>query len=263
MAEDVKDDAQDAAGDKADKAKVQFDENQQTIFNAAINEAFTRAFEKADGIYKSQIEALKKEITDLKTAKPADDKSSKEAADADKDKGKKKDKEAVEDPRLATVLAQLEEVTNIAKTLQKQKEDAEAEANRQAERNKEARIKEEFIRAAEKIGFFDTMDVFSLVRHELDVEDDSVIIKNPRTGLPRKAGSVDTNMTLDQFLSDFAKSKPFLVRSKNAAGGTDAGASKKLSTTDKTEEVDYSKMSRADFIALTNQTIGRQYTERR
>jgi hypothetical protein len=115
------------------------------------------------------------------------------------------------------------------------------------------------IRAADKVDFFDRMDVFNLLQNDFQIDDSTgeVVVIHPGTKLPRQNSSLK-NMTVEEFISDFAKTKPHMVRSGNDGGGSGANSSKK--TPDKKDEVvDYKTMPSKQFQELTQKVIASGY----
>ena len=80
---------------------------------------------------------------------------------------------------------------------------------------------------------------------------------HPGTKLPRQNSSLK-NMTIEEFISDFAKTKPHMVRSGNDGGGS-GGAGSKTTPAKKDEVVDYKTMPTKQFQELTQKVIASGY----
>ena len=80
---------------------------------------------------------------------------------------------------------------------------------------------------------------------------------HPGTKLPRQNSSLK-NMTIEEFISDFAKTKPHMVRSGNDGGGS-GGAGSKITPIKKDEVVDYKTMPSKQFHELTQKVIASGY----
>jgi hypothetical protein len=251
------------AGDekKDDKTPVSFASQEE--LDKLIDKVYSRAFEKANKIADEKFANVQKELDELKKPK-AEEKKVDEKPEDKKKKGGKDDGS----PDTETILARLDEVSKIADELRKEKDAAEQRAVEIERRTKDGQVKEQFFRVADKVGnavgngFFDNNDVFDLVKGDLDIDEDgNVVIINLKTKQPRVTTS--GNLTLEQFLTDFAKTKSHMVRAKNSDGGSGGGESRKTDTKDKTEVVDYAKMPKEDFRTFTNNVMARQYTERK
>lgn len=271
MPEEVKDAADGGSDKKEAETKTaakgpQFSSEQQEFIDNLADKIYERAFNKAEALYTPRISKLQEQLDTIQAAQStksaASDDASKKTADTKEDKSAKKAK-AKEDGEIDVnaLLARLEEQENVVKELRSAKEQADQRARDIEQRNKETNIKERFIRSAEKVGFFDIMDVYSLMRGELDLSDDGdILVINPKTKEPRQ--TADGTMSIDQYLTDFAKAKPHMVRSKSADGGAGSGENRKTETKERKDVPDYAKMPKKDFLELTEQVIGRQYTER-
>lgn len=243
------------------KGPVSFTEEQQALLQKIVDGAYTKAYTKAEEVWKPQIATLTSQVEELKKAKPAGD--PKDTKPDDKPADKKDPTTGTTSVDIQTLMARLDEVTTVANTLKADKEKAEREAADERKKNKEARIKEAFIRSADKVEFFDRMDVFALVRDDLDLDDNGdVVIMNAKTKQPRLSGlDAESNMNLDQYLGEIAKAKPHMVRAKNSEGGSGGGENRRTETTDK-KPIDYSKLTPDEMRELTSKVISRQYTHR-
>jgi hypothetical protein len=83
------------------------------------------------------------------------------------------------------------------------------------------------------------------------------VVIHPGTKLPRQNSSLK-NMTIEEFISDFAKTKPHMVRSGNDGGGSGAAGSK-TTPAKKDEVVDYKTMPSKAFNDLTQKVIASGY----
>jgi len=103
------------------------------------------------------------------------------------------------------------------------------------------------------------MDVFNLIKNdfELDPATNDVVVIHPGTKLPRQNSNLK-NMSLEEFIGDFAKTKPHMVRSSNVEGGSGAQPGRTL-TTPPPAVVDYKTMPRDKFLALAQTVIDEGY----
>jgi hypothetical protein len=229
-----------------------YDEAQQKHFNDTINAAYGKAFDKASALFAPQIKDLNDKLTAL-TVKPV-------VVPVVEPIVPVVPKSVAESTEIARLNAQLAEVRTIADQLKTDKEEAEKKVTTASAQTKDSRIKEEFIRAADKVDFFDRMDVFNLVKDgfELDAATGDVVVIHPGTKLPRQNSNLK-NMSLEEFIGDFAKTKPHMVRAPNVEGGSGATASRTL-LTPKPDDVDYKTMPRDKFLALAQTVIDKAYS---
>lgn len=253
--------------DKDKDQPVTFSDEQQTLLNSIIDKAYTKAYTKAEEAWKPKLEALTSQVDALKSKQPTTTPATVPVVKAD---------DKVEDPKdkltpsgtpvdVSAIMARLDEVTGIANSLKADKEKAELEIAKERQTNKEARIKEAYFRSSDKIQFFDRMDVWALIHDDLDLDDaGEVVIMNPKTKQPRISGAdPERNLNLDQFLGEFAKAKPNMVRAQNSEGGSGAGENRTTVVTPEAKKpVDYTKLTPDEMRALTSKVISRQYTQR-
>lgn len=260
----------DVNGDVGDKNQpVTFTDEQQTLLNQIIDKAYSKAYTKAEESWKPKLEALTTQVDELKKKQPAatvttttaalpqrDDKPSTTTTSDNKDGRSTVDIDAI--------LARLDEVQGVANSLKADKEKAELEIAAERKKNKEARVKEQFFRSSDKIPFFDRMDVFSLIQQDLDLDDNGdVVIMNPKTKQPRISGAdPERNLSLDQFLGEFAKAKPNMVRAQTSEGGSGASENRTTQVVVPEKKIDYSKLTPDEMRDLTSKVISKQYTQR-
>lgn len=266
MADDKTDPNAESSDDKKKKTddKVTFTEDQQALLQKIVDGAYTKAYEKAEGQWKGKLDTLTAQVEELKKTPAKKDEQKPPTVPDDKPKDEKKDKPHEAAPEYTALAAQLDEIRTVATGLKADKDKADAEIAAERKKNKEARIKEQYFRSSDKVDFFDRMDVFALIEGELDLDDDgNVVIMNPKTKQPRISGvDPEKNMSLDQYLTDFAKAKPHMVRATNADGGSGSGENRRTETTTKKDVVDYNKMTDEEFRALTSKVISQQYIRR-
>jgi hypothetical protein len=165
--------------------------------------------------------------------------------------------QAAQSPDIQQLLARFEEVQSLASSLKSERDSAKEELTKYREVTRKSRVKEEFIDASKGIHFFDPMEVFALVRDVIDIDDetDSVVVKNPKTGQPRLNSNME-HMSLSEYLAEFAKTKPYMVKAPNTDGGTGAGASRRLDAGGKPDEAavaaKIASMSNEEFNAYIN-----------
>lgn len=227
---------------------VTYTDEQQNHINGLVNDSFDRAFKKAEKAAAAKLAPLQTELDELRAKLAVPPTPPAAAAPAKKD-------EPVADARVLEMQARLDEMKAIADQLREAERAAKAEAKLAQARGKKTRIKEEFIRAADKVDFFDRMDVFNLVEGQLDLdpESDRVVIVNPATNHPRQ--SVSGNMSIDEFINDFVKTKPHMVRSKAAAGGTGASEARRVEGAQPEAPVDYAALTPAQFAELRDKVL--------
>lgn len=268
MADETKD-ASHAGSDDQKDTKPAFTDEQQAIFNQAIEKAYNRAFAKADELAAKKVQTLEAQLTELKakveaapekTVKPGKTEAGKTEAAKPAESGAGKGPAIDVD----AILARLDEVQQTANSLKAAKDEADRKLEEQRRKNEQIRIKERFISSASKIEFFDPMDVFDLVEGELVLgEDDDVAILNPKTKQPRISGSdPDKNMSLDEFLTSFAKAKPHMVRSRNADGGSGAGASRRQENNAGSALPNFAQMTPAQVREYADRVMSKAYTDR-
>jgi hypothetical protein len=241
---------------KSDKTKVEFSPEQQTVLDGLINAAFAKAFAAANKQFEPVVQGLTTELQTLKSQIPA----SKEQKTEEKPKEKKTTAELTEDT--AALRAQLDEIRQVAESLKKQREEQEQRALELAKQNKAAQVKEAFIRASEKVSFFDRMSEFDHMEKQLQLDESGqVVVINPATKLPRLNMNAQP-MTLEEFVADYAKQKPWTVKAPTTevAGGTGSSEQRKLDTTgSKQPAKDWSKMPLEDLLAEAEEVIAKQY----
>jgi hypothetical protein len=249
--------ADDKKTDNGEKKKVTFDADQQTLVNNIIDQAYTKAYEKADAKRKEEVTALQLELDGLKALAAKDTKKDDKVDDKKDDK--KPAKKSEHEEEINALRAQVDELMKGVDGLRSAKDAAEQRAQKIEETNKQTTIKDKFIQVADKFEFFDRMDVFALTKDQLALNDEGdVVIINPATKQPRKNAEL-RDMSLDEFLSDFATKKPQMVRSKNSGGGTGGGENRKVDLSDKKDIPDYAKMSKEEFQKLTQNVQAKQY----
>jgi hypothetical protein len=240
--------------------KVEFSEVQQRKVNDLIDQTFAKAFEKAEQKWQPKITELETKIQALSGTKK--DEQAGTTSTKSESKTEKKETKTVADETLEQVKAQLAEFRNIAEQLKQEKADAEKRASEVAKQNKASKIKEEYIKVSDKVSFFDRMSEFSHMEGQLELDDNgSVVVLNPQTKMPR----LNTNlqpMSLEEFVQDYAKQKPWTVKAKDTevAGGSGAGETRKFETREKSQKpADYSKMSLDDLLKEAEKVIAKQY----
>jgi hypothetical protein len=248
-----------APADKQDgqKKRLAFNTDQIEWVNAHGDTMFGKGFEKAKADYEAKLVAAQKELDELKAQSAkgqkqqpkgqADDQQKKD----DQSQSKKDDAKGAESEALAQLRAQIEEMQSGMKKVLNEKTEAEKRAQRLEQEHRGSRIKEAFIDAAKGITFFDPMEVFSLTSSQFDIDDEhGVVVKNPKTGQPRMTMG-DNGMrpvTLAEYLNEFANSKPYLVKAKDADGGSGAGGSQKQPS-GKDKGIDFAAMTPQEFEA--------------
>jgi hypothetical protein len=164
---------------------------------------------------------------------------------------------------LARLNALVTETKDIAAKNKKLADDAADKLAASAVQGRDTRIKEEFFKAADKHDFFDRSDIYNLVKNDFSIDDatNEVVVIHPGTKLPRQNSSLK-NMSIEEFIGDFAKTKPHMVRSTNVEGGTGGSAAKKLDTKVVTDVPDYAGMPTDKFLDLAQKVIADGYKTR-
>jgi hypothetical protein len=242
------------------KPKIEFSSEQQTFVNELINGTFGKAWEKAEATFGPKITALETKLAELSTPKTGTQQTPKIDEKKPEEKGSKA-KSAPQDEANAALQAQLDELRSIAEQLKQDKLDAEKRATDVARQNKTSRIKEAFIGVSDKVSFFDRMSEYKHMENQLDEDETgNIIVLNPATKLPRLNTSLQP-MTLEEFVQDYAKQKPWTVKAakEQVAGGSGAGDSRKLATKQEDKVVDFAKLSNEELLAEAEKVIAKQY----
>lgn len=241
------------------KPKVSFSEEQQEFIQKLIDKAQGSVYDKTTPV----IESLKQQVTDLTAklnAKPDPEPTPKPKPESKPEPKPEPKLGPKPDDAFAALNAQMQELRTLAETLKTEKQAAEKRAEDAKRANRETTIKEHFIRAAEKIDFFDRMEVFDLIKGQLELGDaGQVIVMNLAANAPRMNTNLEP-MSLSEFLVEYAKEKPWKVRAKNPEGGTGSAESRRLDIPKSQSAVpDVSKLSLDEVLALSNEVIAKQY----
>lgn len=239
------------------KPIIEFSTEQQAKVQSIIDEAQARVYKSLS----ADIEALKTANTELQkrldAPPPKDPKDAK--ADEKRAADEAKAKAAAAGPEEYLKLeAKLAEITRAAEALKAEKEAADKRATDIQRTTKDVRIREVFGELADQFDFIDRNDVFKLIKDEVDMDDEgAVVMVHPVTRAPRVNTSMK-HLTLAEFLTGFAKEKPYTVKAKGAEGGSGSGQTRKLPDASDTK-VDFDKMSPAEFEAFTQNVMAQGY----
>lgn len=247
------------------KKGLNFDEEQVLWVNKHSDAMFAKGRDAAKGEYEGKlteatttIQNLTKQLEDLKAKVPAGADKDDEKDKDSKAKSKKSDEPSDDVKRLMATVNELQ--SNMTQLLEQNKK-ATTELETERARNREARIKDEFMSAAATLNFFDANDVFKLVQSDIVFDEQhGVIVKNHETGGPRMTvgGGEYRPVKLAEFLAEFATSKPQYVKASSSDGGSGAGGSNKLSTKETTNLPDFTKMTPAEIADYANQVKTRR-----
>lgn len=229
-----KNDAANTGGDgqkaNPDTKTLSFSEEQVGWINKHSDEMFGKGMNKAKAEWEPKLSDATTKLTEAATRITELETQLNELKASQADAGnKKKTEEPTEDvKKLTAKLAELQ--SNLDGLLNENKQAKEA-LDTERTRNREARIKDEFMTAATSLNFFDANDVFQLVKGDIAFDDKhGVVIRNHETGEPRMtiSGGLHRPVTLAEHLAEFASKKPQYVRAANTDGGSGAGGSRKL-----------------------------------
>jgi hypothetical protein len=234
--------------DNKDK-KVTFDADQQTAINALLRQEREDSERRLKAQYDPQIAESKTKLDQL-TASVADltqkltDATKQQAPDA---------KKTPEYTELETKFSQLTAKYGQLESAFQGMETRATGAENQLQSEKGARLqttqKQNFLEAVSKVkvNFFDPTDVYGSIAKELKTDDNGrTVVLDPATGEQRKNASFQP-MSLEEYVSDFASKKKWLVQAAENAGGTGSGASDKMPSTQ--EERDQNETKRLAEIA--------------
>ena len=219
-AEEIKAAADKAAADKAAKeladaeaAKVVFSEQQQK----KIQDIIDARMGKAKGKHAEELTAAEQKIAELTAALEEATK----AADPNDPEGKKKYKELIDGEKAKTTKAEEKAKLNETK--------AKAAEARELNLRKETAMSRAMQKAAK---FVDTADVMDLTSKHItwNEELERFVVLGPDKKIKQNS-SLDP-MTLEEYFTDFAQKRPYLVNGdvKAGAGSEEAGGSVNLGT---------------------------------
>lgn len=192
--------AADAAEAEKNKQKVTFTEDQQTVINTLINQRFAKVSEKHETEKKALADEKAALVAELEALKSG--KAKKEGAEEDPKEKQYKDLLTNEKAQTAAAKAALEKEGNEKKAL--------------AEENMRIR-KEIAINQASGGRFLDMEAVLSMVQGKIEYDEDTKSFVVREGGIIRQNASLQ-NMTLAEYFDDFAKKRPYLVRSDVVGG---------------------------------------------
>jgi hypothetical protein len=245
------------------ETKVEFTAEQQKKLDELINGTFAKAFDKAKKEAAAEAaEKLKALEAELKAVKESAGKTT-ETPPQPEVKPEKKTTVAEVNNDVLQIKAQLEEFKNIAEQLKRDKAEAEKREAQTAEQNRKAKLKEKYIAVSDKFNFFDRMSEFSQMEPFLKADGDRIVVMNPETGHPRLNTNLEP-MTLEEYVAEYAKQKPWTVKAPTTevAGGSGASEQRKLDT-GRTDSKDYTKMTLDEIKAESERVIAKQYERQR
>lgn len=201
--------------------KITFTDKQQERVNELIRDAMGRAGREA----KTEAETLKSELSSLRNELN----EAKQTLSTAKTGKEKKDAQG----DIEALQAQINEIQNAHKTVTQEVERWKTTAQKAVEEKNEYKVRSEQERkayalrdAAQKINPFDVNDVVQATKDSVVWDEDkkawSVI--NPENGQPRLNSGLYP-MSLDEFFTEFAAKKPYLVRgsAKPGIGSSESG----------------------------------------
>lgn len=232
--------------EKPKKQVLKFSVEQQDLINNLIKEKYTEAYTKADTKYKTQLDSLRAELDSFKKnqeVKKVDNKEESQKNTEEQEEFRQlKDKLAESERHLELNRMNFEMLTEKQKALQN-----ELEVERLA-RVQERKVNT-LMSAAQKQKFIDPSLVVKLTGDLIKpTEEGSFKVFN-------EAGQERWNefmkpMTIDEFMSEYAATHPFLVQGSNTGG---SGAKEgKIHTGRKWTRSEIAKMRPADYEKYRN-----------
>lgn len=266
--------ADDAVDDKAvdDKKKVAFSAEQQEVVDALIDRVYGKGLKKATADIQPKlteasntIEALNKQILELQKVTTPKGKKEETAATGltPEDAATKKALKVAEDERFQQLAAQMEEMRDAQKALQKDRDEARESLKKQELAQKNTQVKEEFFKSSQGLNFIDPTEVYSLVKDTVvfDEELGQVVVMNPKTGRPRMDSTLENPLTLEEYLSQWANDHRHHVRAADTTGGTGSAETRRLPLTKDSKIPDFAGMKPEDFEAYKNKVKMQVYNK--
>lgn len=207
--------------DPNDPSKIVFDEDEQKRVNALLREeretteARIRAlFEPKVAEHATATAAMQAKIDDLKTQLEAATRAAGEPGPAVKEL----------ETKLTQATARIAEFETNFGTMKSRAEAAEGQltTEKTARLADAKRTKVKDVMASQKMEFFDFEDTFASNLDKVLKIDESgkyVTVINPETGEARRNSAMEP-MSLAEYLADFPKQKPWLVKAEPTIGGT-------------------------------------------
>jgi hypothetical protein len=233
------------------KRRVTFNDEQQAALEHHGDQMFGKGFQKAEAIYEGKLATM---ATDLSTAKAAlaqatqaADKGKADGDKGDKGKGGQADREA----EVARLQALVEELQGTLTTLKTEKAASDERVKKAEEVERSTAIRQQFLKNTPKgVEWIDVDEVLQLCQKDYALAltgHGTVMVMNPRTGLPRPGADGDP-MTLAAFVAEVVAKKPYFVKSK-ASPGSGSGEARELAQDAPTKAID--DYTDEEFDALT------------
>lgn len=254
--DDLNTDQTDKDKDKDKDKKPRFTADQIAQINRIRDEALEAERKRLQSEWQQKLDAQKAELEQkfqqaIEQAKPKGD-------DKKDDKG---DKPPKPDPEVEQLRASFEELKNMFNTVRSEKETLQQQMERQAEERRLARRKDQFLSAlsSAKVDFYDPLEAYELAVKEgldYDMSKDRAIVKSPTTGAP-KLNEHGDEMSVIDFIKDFAARKKYLVKAPTQDGGTGSGEQRRVEET-KEKKFDFSKMTNDEFEKFRQEVMSKR-----
>lgn len=233
------------------KKKFEFDSEAQTFINSKIDEAYQRAFSKAETQFGGQLaeaqtklETLTKELSAMKGG----EKGEKKGDEGGDSKPGQPTKAEVEE-EVKRLRAQINELQDGLKTIKSERDTLKTDLTNVEGKRREATQRDRFLEAMPaNIQFFNVGEAYTLALQEgqLQLNDKGeLVVMNPSTGLPRLGRDMEP-MSPGDYIAEFAEKRPWMVKSE-VTGGT--GGTESRHTAVKTGTKRYEDMTPAELEA--------------
>ena len=230
------------------KKKIEFDADTQAFVNGKIDEAYSRAWKKAETEFggkfadaATKIETLTKELTVLK-----------EGGAKGKEEPPKPGQPTKEEvvAEVARLQAHINELQDGLKTIKAERDGLKETVSTSEQRRREATKLDKFLGSIpDKLTFFSPKEAYALALAEgqlqLDDKGDLVVI-NPATNLPRLGRDMEP-MKPEEYIAEFAAKRPWMVQVE-VIPGTGSAESRNVAV-GKEKPKPYAEMTAAELEA--------------
>jgi hypothetical protein len=230
------------------KKKIEFDADTQAFVNGKIDEAYSRAWKKAETEFggkfaeaATKIETLTKELAALKEG------GAKGKEEPPKSGQPTKEEVVAEVARLQAHISELQEGL---KTIKAERDGLKETVSASEQKRREATKLDKFLGAIpNKMSFFSPKEAYLLALAEgqlqLDDKGDLVVI-NPATNLPRLGRDMEP-MKPEEYIAEFAANHPWMVKVE-VTPGTGSAESRNVAV-GKEKPKPYAEMTAAELEA--------------